>query len=188
MSTIKKINLNNLFYFDNVNTSLSDCLQIKQICSKWVNAKNFIRFAQLNFNNNSLLDIQKFIKETHKHPKNYILCTRHKNGKILYISYLNESKDVKNAVEIDVLANSKIKVDPTLDKNDFLNIWEHYHQCTISMSNTKKYKEIIFNIHKNNRLMDRAMKRGFSTFCSDCNYPIYSTIKKDDYIERKVKL
>ena len=51
MSTIKKVNLNNLFYFDNVNPSLSDCLQIKQICSRWVNAKNFIRFAQLNFNN-----------------------------------------------------------------------------------------------------------------------------------------
>ena len=162
-------------------------MQIKQICSRWVNAKNFIKFAQLNFNNSSLLDIQKFIKETHKHPKNYILCTRYKNDKMLYISYLNESKDVKNAVEIDVLANSKIKVDRTLDKRDFLNMWEHYLQCAISMSDSKKYKEIIFNIHKNNRLMNRTIEKG-CTFVEKNNYPVYSTIEKGDYIERKVKL
>tara|TARA_E500000318_G_C3550606_1_gene208716 strand:- start:611 stop:1177 length:567 start_codon:yes stop_codon:yes gene_type:complete len=188
MSTIEKINFNNLFYFDNINSNLSDCLQIKQICSKWSNAKNFIRFAQLNFNDSSLFNIQKFIKDTHKHPKNYILCTKYKNGKILYISYLNESKDVKNAVEIDVLANCKRKVDPMLNKEDFLNIWQHYLQCTISMSNTKKYEEILFNIHKDNRLMHKTVQRGLCTFLGENNFPIFCNTKKGDYMEYRIKL
>lgn len=188
MGTIKKINLNNLFYFDNINPTLNECFQIKEICSKWVYAKNYIRFAELNFNKSSLFEIKKFILDTHNHSKNYILGTKHKNEKILYISYLNESIDVKNAVEIDVLANSKIKVDPMLDKKDFLNIWQHYLQCIISMSNTNKYEEFIFNIHKDNRLMHKAVQRGLCTFLGENNFPIFCITKKGDYKEYKIKL